>query len=395
MWLGSSQTRLMSITRSFGLKIYETNLSGRNSVFFGRQAASGKGENVDAAFGLWAALDYKAALSKALALAKGLTLDEVQRGPALGWLDGWSVAAWAERHARTHTARATFAFQTRSLLCAEPEDVSMRFLLFYVLAGGGPEVILSAGPGGAQQFANEGGLVQVPERMAAELGDVVRLNDPVRAITQGDAGVTVVTDKSTFAAARVIVALAPALAGQIAYEPLLPHQRDALHQRMAMGSVIKVWIAYPRPFWRCTGHNGFGLFHDQPFSPWFDVSRPDRPEGLIVGFFDAAHARTWSPLGPEARRGEALRQLASVYGPEALSPLDYVDQDWASERWSRGCYGGFGGPGLLNACAPALRTPCGRIHWAGTETALEWCGYVEGALAAGERAADEVAAATD
>lgn len=394
MWLGPSQKRLLALTEAYGLKTYETNLAGRNIVDFRGRVASGEGENVDASFGLVAGLDYKATFGKLLALARGLTLEEVQQGPALAWLDGWSVAAWISRHTRTRRARATFAFLARSMLCAEPEDVSMRFFLFYLLAGDGPEVIFSAAPGGAQQFAYEGGLVEVAERMAIELCDAVRLNTPVRAITQDAAGVRVETGGATFAAKRVIVAVPPTLAGQIAYEPLLPHQRDALHQRMAMGSVIKVWIAYARPFWREAGRNGFGLVADKPFSPWFDVSRPGRPEGLIVGFFDAAHARTWSPRGAEARRAEALRQLASAYGPEALSPLDYVDQDWSEERWSRGCYGGFGGPGLLNACAPALRTPCGKIHWAGTETALEWCGYVEGALGAGERAADEVIAAT-
>jgi monoamine oxidase len=38
----------------------------------------------------------------------------------------------------------------------------------------------------------------------------------------------------------------------------------------------------------------------------------------------------------------------------------------------------------------ALRTPCGRIHWAGTETATVWTGYMDGAVQSGERAAAEV-----
>jgi monoamine oxidase len=31
-----------------------------------------------------------------------------------------------------------------------------------------------------------------------------------------------------------------------------------------------------------------------------------------------------------------------------------------------------------------------RIYWAGTETATQWCGYMDGAVQAGERAALEV-----
>jgi monoamine oxidase len=48
------------------------------------------------------------------------------------------------------------------------------------------------------------------------------------------------------------------------------------------------------------------------------------------------------------------------------------------------------GPGTLTAYGPALREHVGRIHWAGTETATYWNGYMDGAVSAGERAAREV-----
>jgi len=46
--------------------------------------------------------------------------------------------------------------------------------------------------------------------------------------------------------------------------------------------------------------------------------------------------------------------------------------------------------GTLTQYGPYLRTPCGRLHWAGTETATKWQGYMDGAVQAGERAAKEV-----
>ncbi|MER7355969.1 FAD-dependent oxidoreductase [Nonomuraea dietziae] len=42
------------------------------------------------------------------------------------------------------------------------------------------------------------------------------------------------------------------------------------------------------------------------------------------------------------------------------------------------------GPGHA---ANALRSPVGRIHWAGAETATGWYGYIEGAIRSGETAA--------
>ena len=68
-------------------------------------------------------------------------------------------------------------------------------------------------------------------------------------------------------------------------------------------------------------------------------------------------------------------------------------RSWAEERYTRGCYAGFLPPGVLTSLGFALRRPCGRIHWAGTETAEAWCGYMDGAISSGERAAREVRAA--
>ena len=50
-------------------------------------------------------------------------------------------------------------------------------------------------------------------------------------------------------------------------------------------------------------------------------------------------------------------------------------------------------PGVTTTFDSALREPCGRIHWAGTETATEWAGSLDGALQSGIRAAAAVVAA--
>lgn len=50
-------------------------------------------------------------------------------------------------------------------------------------------------------------------------------------------------------------------------------------------------------------------------------------------------------------------------------------------------------PGVLTEFGPALREPCGRVHWAGTETSDVNMGFVDGAIRSGERAAREVMAA--
>ncbi|HEY8584039.1 MAG TPA: FAD-dependent oxidoreductase, partial [Capillimicrobium sp.] len=81
------------------------------------------------------------------------------------------------------------------------------------------------------------------------------------------------------------------------------------------------------------------------------------------------------------------------FGPRAARPVDYFDQDWGQEEYTRGCYAGYLPPGAWTRYGAALRAPIGRLHWAGTETATVWNGYFDGALTSGERAAAEVVAA--
>jgi monoamine oxidase len=94
------------------------------------------------------------------------------------------------------------------------------------------------------------------------------------------------------------------------------------------------------------------------------------------------------PLADRKRR--VANALARYFGDEAKSFQEYHELDWGAEPWSRG--GPVAGlpPGVLTKSFAHLRKPEGRIHWAGTEAATEWIGYMEGAIQSGERAADEI-----
>ena len=76
----------------------------------------------------------------------------------------------------------------------------------------------------------------------------------------------------------------------------------------------------------------------------------------------------------------------------AGSWTDYAECDWTTEPYSRGGPVGLMGPEVLGRFGHVLRRPEGGIHWAGTDTATVWNGYMDGAIQAGERAADEVLA---
>ena len=393
MWLGPTQTRLAELAKGYGVATYPTFLNGKNLFEVNGVRGTGRGEDSFSALPPDALADFAAMVGELEQMAGKLKGVAPWAAPEAEALDRITFATWLDGRAKTKGARGVFEMLIPALLCAQPHDVSLLFVLFYLQSAGDLATLISSGPGGAQNFLFVGGLHQVAARMAAELGPAVKLNSAVRTIRQDASGVEVVCDDGRYTAPRVIVALPPPLAGRIDYAPMMPHARDALTQRMPMGSCIKVWVAYETPFWRKAGLNG-SLFSDAfAFGPAFDVSPPGQPRGLIAGFFDGAHAGEWSPRSPAERRAEVLRLLVEGLGPQAATPLDYVEQDWSTEQWSRGCYGAFAPPGVLSAYGPSLRAPVGRVHWAGTETAEIWTGYVEGAIRAGERAAAEAVAA--
>ena len=194
-------------------------------------------------------------------------------------------------------------------------------------------------------------------------------------------------------ARRVIVSIPPVLAGRIAYDPVLPARRDQLTQKMPAGSVIKINAIYDEPFWRADGLSGQVAGDRSPIKFTFDNSPPSGRPGVIVCFLEGGAARVFGRLEVAERRRAVLASLAGYLGPRAAQPVDYVEQDWSAEEWTRGCYGAHMPPGALTQFGPVLREPVGRVHWAGTETATEWSGYMDGALTSGERAAAEVLAA--
>jgi monoamine oxidase len=186
------------------------------------------------------------------------------------------------------------------------------------------------------------------------------------------------------------VAIPPTLAGRIEYDPSVSVARDQLTQRFAMGAAVKVLVTYERAFWREAGFSGEVVSGDGPLSVVYDNTSHDQKQPALVGFIVGSQARHWSSQPEVDRQKRVLAKLERYFGPEARSFQDYHELDWGAEPWSRGCPVGGLPPGVLTHSFPHIRKPEGRIHWAGTEAATEWIGYMEGAIQSGERAADEV-----
>jgi monoamine oxidase len=110
----------------------------------------------------------------------------------------------------------------------------------------------------------------------------------------------------------------------------------------------------------------------------------------MFGFIGGAAARRFARVSAAERRQAVLDNFVTYFGDEAGRPHSSFEMNWTREAWTRGCPVGHTAQGVLARYGPALRRPVGRVHWAGTETATYWNGYMDGAVRSGERAADEI-----
>ena len=200
------------------------------------------------------------------------------------------------------------------------------------------------------------------------------------------------TARGVVAARRVVVACPPPLVGRIRFAPQLPIQRQQLLKRMEMGNLMKCDAVYDRPFWREDGLNGFGISDHGAVRAAFDNSPADASCGVLLAFVGGATWRTYGVQSPAARREAVLAGFAEMFGDRALRPVQFVEHDWNREQWTGGGPVAVMGPETLSTYGSWLRRPHDRVHWAGTETSTYWTGYMDGAVRAGQRAAEEVLA---
>lgn len=305
--------------------------------------------------------------------------------------DAITAGAWIDAQGLGPTARMLFEICSVGILAVPTVEVSFLHLLYTIQTCGVTSELFAESEGGAQTTRFVGGTRQIPQRLAALLDEFIVLDSPVQSITYSADRVSVSCRGGLAAhAQRVIVAVAPTLAGRIMYDPPLPGIRDQLTQRMPQASAMKAFFVYDEPFWRDAGLNGQLISDVGPARMSNDTGIPGDDRGMILTFLEGEQARTFGRW-PEAERRQALTDLlVRHFGPQAAKPTHYIDGEWSERPWTRGCYNANMGPLVWTNFGSALCTPVGPVHWASTETATFWSAYMEGAVDAGERAAQEV-----
>ncbi|MBM7366234.1 flavin monoamine oxidase family protein [Gordonia hydrophobica] len=388
-WIGEGHSEMYALVAELGLETFPTwndagslllDLGGKQSSLASTKGATPRLNPI-------AMADLAQGVARFEKLARSIDPARPWAHPKATVLDGQTYESWVRRNLRTPTGRSYFRVLAEAVYADDGADMSLLHTLFYTASNGDLETLASTDRG-AQKDRVVGGSVMVAGRLAAGLD--VHFDSPVHTVSQDEDRVVATTrDGRAFQASHVIIAIPPTLAGRLTYQPILPAWRDQLTQRMPAGTVIKCFAAYPTPFWRDAGWNGQAVSDRGPVKVTFDVSPPDAEIGLLLGFVEGSEARRWQRWDETQRRRAVLDCFERYFGPSAAHPTSYLEKDWSAEEFTRGCYGAHFTPGVWTSYGDVLREPVGRIHWAGAEYAVEWNGYMEGAIRSGRVTADE------
>lgn len=227
------------------------------------------------------------------------------------------------------------------------------------------------------------------ERFAEGLD--VRLGHAVAQIEVTGRRVRALAGGEIVEADAVILAFPPSAAAKIAFVPALPERLRGALAVWQSGSVLKAVIRYPRPFWRDARGNG-GVVMWLERSGFFACDTGADEDHAALTFFAGGPAGVeLGRLPDEALRAELTRLLVDALGPQAAGWSDI-----GFRRWMEPATGGYSDlitDMHVNDAEAVMIAGAPPIHFACSEIAPSYPGYVEGALVAGRMAAERVMAA--
>jgi len=386
-WIGPTQQLIWQWVKETNTQTYDTFDSGKNVLSYKNKTSTYTGTipKIDPI----SLIDLGLAIEKINKLCKEINLEEPWKHPKAATYDSMTFHTWIEKNMYTAKAKHLFHIGVETVFAEEASSLSFLHALFYCRSGENMESLISI-KNGAQQTLLLGGTQTLLIKIAQPFQDKIKLNQAVSQIYQSDSGVQIETNDYRVSAKKCILTLPPALLNTIKFSPLLPQRKAQLIQRVPMGAAMKCFVIYKSPFWRKMGYSGQIVSDTHPVRVTFDCTKEDTDLGVLLVFIEGKNARYFLDYPQEERKQRVIAELVKYFGEEAKTYIEYTDKCWTEEEYSRGCYAGNMPPGVLSQFGDELRKPFMHLHFAGTETAYKWNGYMDGAIESGHRATEEV-----
>ncbi|MEA2505630.1 MAG: hypothetical protein QOH48_248 [Actinomycetota bacterium] len=227
-----------------------------------------------------------------------------------------------------------------------------------------------------------GGNQQLAERIAACLGDRVRLGCPVTGIDREEPGIRLATAIGPLQFDRAIIALPLPILADLAITPALPSRKIEAMTRTGYGLAAKLHIplgaqqeitaamSVPDRFWS-----------------WIATDITGAAQPVLNSF--AGSPSALARLGTSRDESRWIERIRALFPGLPLESDLAVLTDRTLDPWSRGAYSAH----TVGAAAEddsALGSSLGSLYFAGEYLAGAMAGLMEGALRSGFRAAQEV-----
>lgn len=400
-FVGPTQDKVLGMISDLGLQTFHTYSQGQSILWrnntrhvFTPDPALGGSPPVDP----FSLAQIAAAQAQLDEWAAELNVSAPWTHPQATKWDNQTFEDYLSQYADHADARFVLSTACNSLLSVEPREISLLYVLAYIAAAGNKTTIgtlgrLIAVQDGAQESRVVGGTGLIPQRLADKVGhNHIVLNAPVNSVVKSGSGYKVCSRAGTVKAKNVVLAMAPPLLRQIAFEPALPAHRQKLNEETKMGALGKGIPIYETAFWRKSENLSAQVQSDSgSVRVTFDSSPEDESFGALLGFLLADEMRALNKLPATEAQSKIVADYVRYYGKQAANFTEFVLQRWDLEEWSRGGPVAIAPPNILTKYGSALRQHAGGLHFAGTETSEYWTGYMDGAIRSGERVAREIA----
>ncbi|KAL5005211.1 hypothetical protein ScPMuIL_018667 [Solemya velum] len=362
-YVGPTQNRLLRLAKEFGVKTYLTN-EVEDLAFYQK----GRTHRFKGAFppmrNFLAHMDLNNLFRLMDKLGKEIPAAAPWKAPDAEKLDNMTMQEFFDQHVWTKETKAFGSQFVQVNVTSEPYEISALWFLWYVQGAGGPFRIYATSNGG-QERKFVGGSQQISDLIAERIGPGQASIIEPRCVSRsaGETSVTVqCINGQKFHAKYAVVATPLPLQNKMTYEPPLPSLRNQLIQRIPMGSVIKTFMYYKKPFWRENGFCGSAAIDDDGAIIGFtlDDVKPDGNHPALMGFILADKARQYVDMSTDERKRRISQLYCKVFQSEkALKPVHYEEMNWLGEQWSGGCYTTLMPPGFLTKFGKEIRKPFG------------------------------------
>ncbi|MBK0868970.1 FAD-dependent oxidoreductase [Saccharopolyspora sp. HNM0986] len=226
-------------------------------------------------------------------------------------------------------------------------------------------------------FRLASGTRRLVESIAADTTADIRTSTEVRRIEHDSHGAVVTTTAGDrINAGRVVLTLPQNILGELDVSPALSPAKRAATAEGTASKGVKVWI-------RVRG----------PIKPFFAYSSASHPLSVVRTEFLGEDDAVLVSFGADSRRIsphdiDAVRAALRVWRDD-LEVLEVTGHDWMADPHSRETWL-IQQPGQLTGYFAEQQRAEGVLHFASSDVANVWAGFIDGAIESGTRVAREI-----